>query len=377
MTPSVSILAEPPVAVVDKNVDKHGTRAVAEAYLKFLYTRRGPGASPRKNYYRPRTRRGRRRHAARVPEAQALHDRSRCSAAGRRRRPRTSPTAASFDQIYKPGSMTSIARVAPTGRRRVDSAVLGSERAAGSLPGFGLSLGFTLALPVARRADPARRGSSGRRRRSAAPRSGDGGAVAARAGGVPPELRRGARRRAWSTSSSASSWPGCWRATASRAGSSSTRWSTCRSRCRPRWRASRSPRSTSSNGWLGRFLEPLGIKVAFTPLGVVVAHGLRRPAVRRADGAAGARGPRPRTWRRPRRRWAPRACRRSARVILPAVLPAALTGFALAFARAVGEYGSVVFISGNMPMKTEIAPLLDHHQAGAVRLRRARRRSRW
>ena len=61
---------------------------------------------------------------------------------------------------------------------------------------------------------------------------------------------------------------------------------------------------------------------------------------------------------------------------LPTLLPALLTGFALAFARALGEYGSVVFISGNMPMKTEITPLSDHHQARAVRLRGRRRRSR-
>jgi len=111
------------------------------------------------------------------------------------------------------------------------------------------------------------------------------------------------------------------------------------------------------NGWLGQWLEAAGVKVAFTPLGVVVALtfiGLpfvvrtiqpvleeAEPEVEEAAAMLGAgRG---QTFRK---------------VILPALIPAALTGFALAFARAIGEYGSVVFISGNMPMRTEIAPLL-------------------
>jgi sulfate transport system permease protein len=113
----------------------------------------------------------------------------------------------------------------------------------------------------------------------------------------------------------------------------------------------------SENGWLGRFLEPHGFKVAFAPAGVVVAMifvGL--PFVVRTvqpvlldldahmeEAAATLGASRLHTLRT---------------VILPAVMPAASTGFALAFARAVGEYGSVVFISGNMPMKTEIVPLL-------------------
>jgi sulfate/thiosulfate transport system permease protein len=113
----------------------------------------------------------------------------------------------------------------------------------------------------------------------------------------------------------------------------------------------------SQNGWIGRFLEPLGIKVAFTPLGIVIALvfiGLPfvvrtlQPAIeeidRETEEAAASLGA---------TRW-----RTFWRVIFPAVLPALLTGFALSFARALGEYGSVVFISGNMPMKTEIASLL-------------------
>ncbi len=110
------------------------------------------------------------------------------------------------------------------------------------------------------------------------------------------------------------------------------------------------------NGWLGAPLERLGVKVAFAPAGVVVALtfiGLPfvvrtlepviealDPEVEEAAASLGAS------------RW-----QTFGRVILPALLPAWLTGFALAFARALGEYGSVVFISGNMPFKTEIVPL--------------------
>lgn len=111
------------------------------------------------------------------------------------------------------------------------------------------------------------------------------------------------------------------------------------------------------NGWLGQFLEPLGIKVAFTPIGITIALifiGLPfvvrtlQPALEELDGeleeAASSLGA---------SRWTT-----FRRVLLPTVMPSLITGFALAFARAVGEYGSVVFISGNMPMKTEITSLL-------------------
>lgn len=113
----------------------------------------------------------------------------------------------------------------------------------------------------------------------------------------------------------------------------------------------------SQNGWIGRYLEAVGIQAAFSPLGVMIALtfiGLPfvvrtlQPAlqdleadVEEASASLGAS--RFQTLRR---------------VIFPAILPALLTGFALAFARALGEYGSVVFISGNMPMRTEITSLL-------------------
>lgn len=111
------------------------------------------------------------------------------------------------------------------------------------------------------------------------------------------------------------------------------------------------------NGWIGQYLDAIGVKVAFTPLGITLALvfiGL--PFVVRSvepvladlghdvEEAAATLGATP--WQT------------FARVILPAISPALLTGFALAFARGVGEYGSVIFISGNMPGRTEIAPLL-------------------
>jgi sulfate transport system permease protein len=111
------------------------------------------------------------------------------------------------------------------------------------------------------------------------------------------------------------------------------------------------------NGWLGKPLAALGVKAAYTPLGIVIALTfIGLPFVVRTvqpvlqdleaeveEAAASLGAGRWQTFRR---------------VLFPAIAPALLTGFALAFARAVGEYGSVVFISGNMPMKTEIAPLL-------------------
>ena len=113
----------------------------------------------------------------------------------------------------------------------------------------------------------------------------------------------------------------------------------------------------TEHGWLGRYLAPLGIKVAFTPLGVIVAltfiglpfvvrsvQPVLADADRELEEAAASLGA---------NRW-----QVFTRVIFPLVRPALLTGFALAFARALGEYGSVVFIAGNMPMKTEITPLL-------------------
>jgi sulfate transport system permease protein len=113
----------------------------------------------------------------------------------------------------------------------------------------------------------------------------------------------------------------------------------------------------SPTGWIGRYLDAAGVQVAFTPLGVMVALmfiGLpfvvrtiqpvlldMEQEVEEAAASLGAS-----------------AAQTFFRVILPGVIPALLTGFTLAFARALGEYGSVIFISGNLPMRTEITTLL-------------------
>jgi len=113
----------------------------------------------------------------------------------------------------------------------------------------------------------------------------------------------------------------------------------------------------AKGGWLGRFLEPLGVKVAYTPLGVIVALTfvglpfvvrtvqpvLRDLPVSVEEAAASLGAGRAQTF---------------FRLILPDLLPAVATGFTLAFARGLGEYGSVIFIAGNLPMRSEIAPLL-------------------
>lgn len=111
------------------------------------------------------------------------------------------------------------------------------------------------------------------------------------------------------------------------------------------------------NGWIGSYLEPLGIKVAYSPIGITIAlifiglpfvvrtvQPVLQDLEKETEEAAVMLGAyRLRTF------W---------KIILPELMPALLTGFAMAFARGIGEYGSVVFISGNMPLKTEITPLL-------------------
>ncbi len=113
----------------------------------------------------------------------------------------------------------------------------------------------------------------------------------------------------------------------------------------------------AGNGWIGRYLEPLGLQVAYTPNGIVVALAFVtlpfivrtlqpviediEPEVEEAAATLGAS------------RW-----QTFVRVIFPAIFPALLTGFTLAFSRAIGEFGSVIFIAGNMPMVSEITPLL-------------------
>ena len=113
----------------------------------------------------------------------------------------------------------------------------------------------------------------------------------------------------------------------------------------------------AGNGWIGQYLEPLGIKLAFNPNGVVIAlifiglpfvvrtvQPVLEDAEKELEEAAMCLGA---------TRW-----QTFARVIFPSIAPALLTGFAMAFARAIGEYGSVIFIAGNVPMVSEITPLV-------------------
>ena len=113
----------------------------------------------------------------------------------------------------------------------------------------------------------------------------------------------------------------------------------------------------AGNGWVGQYLEPHGIKLAFNPNGVVVAlifiglpfvvrtvQPVLEDAEKELEEAATCLGA---------TRW-----QTFTRVIFPSIAPALLTGFAMAFARAIGEYGSVIFIAGNMPMVSEITPLI-------------------
>ena len=113
----------------------------------------------------------------------------------------------------------------------------------------------------------------------------------------------------------------------------------------------------AGNGWLGQYLEPMGIKLAFTPAGVVIAlifvgmpfvvrtvQPVLEDAEKELEEAATALGA--------------NRFQIFTKVIFPHIAPALLTGFAMAFARAIGEYGSVIFIAGNMPMISEITPLI-------------------
>jgi sulfate transport system permease protein len=113
----------------------------------------------------------------------------------------------------------------------------------------------------------------------------------------------------------------------------------------------------SVNGWIGKLVEPLGLKIAYTPLGIIIAltfiglpfvvrtvQPILQELDKEVEEAAVSLGA---------SRW-----RIFFRIIFPEIIPALITGTAIAFARGLGEYGSVVFISGNMPFKTEIAPLL-------------------
>jgi len=129
----------------------------------------------------------------------------------------------------------------------------------------------------------------------------------------------------------------------------------------------------AANGWLGRYLVPLGIKGAFTPLGIIIAltfvglpfvvrtlQPVLQSMEREVEEVAATLGA--------------GRLRVFLKIIAPTLFPSVLTGFTLAFARAIGEYGSIVFISGNRPFKTEIAPYLivvrleEYDYTGAIAL---------
>ena len=337
--PSLTILAEPPVALVDKVVDRRGTRKVAQAYLDFLYSPEGQEIAAR-HYYRPRLEAVRR--STRPPSATSRRSPSmNSSAAGRRRRRRTLPMAAS--------SIRSISR----GLGAQVTYTLARRR---TLPGFGLTLGLTVfylsLLVLIPLSGLLVKAASLSWTQVVAGRHG-----AARAGGVPPHDRRRGRgrdhqhgvRRAAGVAAGAPSLPGQRIADAmvdlpfalptAVAGIALTT-------------------VYSVNGWLGQYFERAGVPIAFTPLGIVVALtfvGLPfvvrtvepvlqdlDPEMEEAAASLGAT----RAADLPARD----RCRRCSRPLL--------TGFTLAFARALGEYGSVVFISGNLPMRTEIITLL-------------------
>ena len=238
------------------------------------------------------------------------------------------------------------------------------------LPGFGLSLGITILWLSLIVLIPLVGGVREERQRGMARPSGRA-AVSPRALAATGcrSARRRSRRR--SIASSACSSPGCWCATAF-AGRRLLSALIDLPFALPTAVAGIALTALyADTGIIGRFLEPAGFPIAYRPAGVVVALTfIGLPFVVRtvepvlADGFERDRGSRADAGRD--------AAADILRVILPAIAPALATGFALAFARGAGEYGSVIFIAGNMPFKSEIAPLLivtqleEYNYAGAA-----------
>ena len=342
--PSLTILAEPSVAVVDRMVDRRGTRAVAEAYLQGLYTPEGQALAA-KHFYRPRDPAVLAANAARFP-AMELVTVDETSAAGRRRRAPISRDGGVFDRVARAAPVSASTRPAAARRARAGDPGLPARPSAITL----LWLGTIVLIPLAALAlRPLELGPAGLvasladERVLAALRLSFGGALLAALLNLPLGLLL-----AWAVVRLR--FPGPRHAGRG-----------ARPALRPahRRRRHRADGGHAPNGWIGAPLEAMfGWKIAFTRAGVVLALmfvGLPfivrtvEPVLR--DMAARGRGGGGDARRHARRR-------RVLRVVLPGLLPALLTGFALAFARAVGEYGSVIFIAGNLPMLTEIAPLL-------------------
>ncbi len=332
--PSVSILAEPPVALVDKVAQRHGTTAVAEAYLKYPLLRAGTGG-----------------HRAKF-----------LSSAPQAGRGQVSQTVSRDPDVHGGRHFRRMAHGAkdPLRRRRsvrsdLSAGKMTSLKQRSILPGFGLTMGYTLIYLAAIVLLPLstiffKTATLSMReflsivtspRTIAAYRL----SITAAAGGALINSIFGlalawsivrydfpARRIIDALVDLPLALP------TSVAGITLTT-------------------IYASNGWIGRWFEPIGIRIAFAPLGIMLAltfvglpFAVRtvQPVIEDLDAeseeAAATLG----------------ASRFQTlmRVIAPALLPAVLTGFALAFARGLGEYGSVVFISGNMPMRTEVVPLL-------------------
>ena len=347
VSPPLSILAEPPLAVVDKVADKKGTRAVAEAYLKYWYTREGQEIAAR-NSYRPRDPEIAREYEKSFAKARTFYHRRRFWWLGQgaegpfRRRRHFRPDLQEL--IWANLSAAEAGGFVSTAVARRST-----------LPGFGLTMGLTLTwlsviilIPLAglflqtfelsldqfwgivtsRRTLNALKISFGLSFAAALVNLVMGTVIV----WALVRYRFPGRRLFDAIVDIPFALP------TAVAGVALTQL-------------------FAQKGWLGGPLAELGIKVAFTPVGIFVAMvfiGIPfvvrtvqpvlidlDPEIEEAAASLGAN------------RW-----HTVFRVILPSLIPALLTGFALAFARAVGEYGSVIFIAGNLPNVSEIAPLL-------------------
>jgi sulfate transport system permease protein len=340
----------------DKVVDKKGTRKVAQAYLDYLWSPAGQ-ENAAQNYLRPRNPEILKKYAAQFPARSGPSPSTRCLAAGARLSRRTSRMAApstrsiSRSETLLPGLLRAALACFQAGTGLMPSIALRQR----VLPGFRLSLGCALVylsllilLPLS---------------------------------GLVFKASHLSMAEFWAIASgerALASYRVTFGASLLAAGINAffgliVAWILVRYSF-PGKRAVDAlvdlpfalPTAVAGitlatlyagNGWIGQHLEPLGVKVAFTPLGIVVALTFHRPAFCRSYAAAGDRGHRAggRGGRRLARSFSPADL---FRVLFPAIFPALLTGFTLAFSRSVGEYGSVIFIAGNMPLISEITPLL-------------------
>ena len=349
VVPPFSILAEPPVALVDAIVDKRGTRKVAQAYLDFLYS---PAAQKiiARNFYRPsKPDAADPADLARFPKIKLVTIDQVFGGWGKAQAEHFAD-GGQFDQIYQ--------AVGQAGGAMSDAALSGwlpRVRKPSAMPGFGLTLGFTVSylslivlIPLA--------------------------ALVARAGTLGLDgIWRVATTPRVLAALEVSFFISAAAALVNAVFGVIVAWVLVRYEFPGKRLLDAAvdlpfalPTAVAgialaalyaTNGWIGSLFAPWGIKIAFTPLGILVAlvfiglpfvvrtvQPVLQDLDREVEEASATLG----------------ATRRQTvfRVVLPALTPALLTGLALAFARAVGEYGSVIFIAGNMPFVSEIAPLL-------------------